>query len=139
MVHVRHGGDEAQGVDPGGVRETRGAVDEGKLRDRSAVETQEVESLLRARDVRRADERQPRRLHLDDDRQEPQRIGLHHGQQRGVDLVGDERVRAGRAPDGHEHEGEDDERAADPRHSVPRHVRGSTGPSEPCSGNGREK
>jgi hypothetical protein len=103
VMDERHRGHEAQRVDAGGVREPRGCVDERQRSDRNAVEAQEIKGLQGAIDVRGADERRERLLHLHDDRQKPLRIGRHQGEQRRVDLVLDERWRDRRRRRGHDH------------------------------------
>ncbi|OLC21218.1 MAG: hypothetical protein AUH33_02270 [Chloroflexi bacterium 13_1_40CM_68_21] len=68
-MDVRDIGGEAYGVDAGGVREPCGAVDQGEPGDRSSVEAEQLQCLVRAIDVRRRAQRRSGLLHLDDHRQ----------------------------------------------------------------------
>jgi hypothetical protein len=112
-MDVRDRRQEAQGIDPTRVRKARTAVDQRQCRDGRAVLTEKLEGLVRAIDVGRADERCVRVLHLDDDREDGQRIGLEPGPQRGIDLVLRERFRQGRRPRDRERECEHEDYAAD--------------------------
>jgi hypothetical protein len=87
---------EADRLDAGSVRESRGAVDQGEPRDWRSVKAEQIEGLVRAIDVRRADEWSGRLLHLDDHRQERKRMRLHQCEERGVDLLRRGRFRASR-------------------------------------------
>ena len=82
-MHVRDGRNEADRLDAGGVGEARGALDDRERTDRATVDAKEVERLVRASHVRCGRERERGRLHLDDDREELQRIRLHPREQRG--------------------------------------------------------
>jgi hypothetical protein len=87
VVDVRDGGQEAQRADAARVGESRRAADEPKRSDRSAVLAEQIQRLVGAIDIRRGSERCRRVLHLHDDRQNGQRIGLHARPQGGVDLL----------------------------------------------------
>ena len=86
-MDVRDRGQQAERVDAARVREAGGAVDQRQTGDGRAVLAQQVERTVRAIDVRRADERSVRMLHLDDDRENGERVGLEPRAQRGIDLV----------------------------------------------------
>src|SRR5207302_8271029 len=73
---------------------------------RNAVEGKETQGVQGEIDVRGADERRERGLHLHDDRQKLLRIGRHHSEQRRVDLVRDERWRDRRGRRGKDHRGQ---------------------------------
>jgi len=89
VVDVRDGRDKADGVDAGGVRKSRGGIDERQSSDRGPVEPKEIERFVGAINVRSGAERGSRRLHLDDHRQKSERVGLHARAECGIDLGGD--------------------------------------------------
>ena len=86
-MDVRDSGQKAQRADAARVSESRRAADEREPPDRNAVLAKQVEPGVGAIDVRRGSERCGRVLHLHDDRQNGQRIGLHARPQGGVDLL----------------------------------------------------
>jgi len=87
-VDVRDGRHEADRVDPGRARKSRGRVDERQSGDRGPVETKEIERLVGEIDVCGSAKWGSGGLHLDDDREKSKRAGLHERAQCGVDLRG---------------------------------------------------
>ena len=121
-MHIRDGRHEADRFDTGGVRESGGAVDEREPGDRSPIQTEEIQSFIRAVDIGRPDERRGSLLHLDDDRQQRQRTLLHQRPQRGIDLVRERRLGARGWPCRYKDEHERDEHAADAHQRVSLHA-----------------
>ena len=86
-MDVGDGWQEAQRADAARVRETRGAAKERERSDRYAVLAKQAQSCVGAIKVRRGSERCGRVLHLHDDRQNGEGIGLHARPQGGIDLL----------------------------------------------------
>ena len=77
---------EADGLDPGGVRKSRGCIDERQSGHRGPVEPEEIERFVGAINIRDGAEGRSGRLHLDDDREKREWASLHERAQSGVDL-----------------------------------------------------
>jgi len=87
-MDVRDGRHEADGLDPGGVRKSRGCIDERQAGDRGPVEPKEIERFVGAINIRDGAEGRSGGLHLDDDREERKRASLHEREEGGIDLRG---------------------------------------------------
>jgi hypothetical protein len=124
---------EAQCIDAGGVRESRGAADERKTGDRNAVDTEELKGLVRAIDIRGAGDRRWRLLHLHDHGTERLWVRLHQGEQRRIDLFRSGRLRARRGGREHERESQYEEGAGDRERPARVHSRSVTASSARCS------
>ena len=128
-MDVRDRGHEAHRIDPRGVRESGGAAEERKPDRRRAVQSKQIERLVGPIDI---PDTRGGRLHFDDDRQQRERAGGHHGLERRVDLLGCVRQR----PRGWQHrdegEGDQGECAAEADQPHP-HADRSTARSMICS------
>ena len=87
-MDVRDGWHEADGLDPGGVRETGGCIDERQSGDRGPVEPEEIDRFVGAIEIRRGREGGSGRLHLDDDGKWGEWSSLHERAKCGIDLRG---------------------------------------------------
>ena len=86
-MDVRDRWQEAQRADAARIRESRGAAEERERSDRNAVLAEQAQCFVGATQVRRGSERCSRVMHLHDDRENGERIGLHADSQSGIDLL----------------------------------------------------
>lgn len=86
-MDVRDRRQEAHRAYAARIRQARGAAEERERADRNAVLAEQAKSFISTTKVRRGSERRSRVLHLHDDRQNGQRIGLHTRPQGWIDLL----------------------------------------------------